>query len=1361
MTQSHRTPSFQRAFSATSLALLLSLGAGVLAADEVVDVLLAGDGQAHDHFGASLAADGDTLLVSAHLDDDFGDGAGSAYFLTRDGAGPGVWSQQKVQATDGQAGDQFSFSAVAVDGVGPTAGTAVIGAYQEDDGGSNSGAAYVFLRGASGNWAQHQRIKATDAATSDQFGRSVATSGELVFVGAPADDDVESGSGSVYVFTRLGGIFSQTEKLTSVHPAFGARFGWSLAAEGLRVAVGVRDDPNGAPTTDDAGAVEVYTRNELGVWGIEQKLTFGDPDPSSELGHSVDLRGDTLIAGAPGDHHGGLDDAGAAIVWRRSGTGIWLEEAKLTAPDAAAGDELGSSVALEEDLALVGARVWSDTEPDDGAVYVFERSGTQWSFVEKLSHPDPTSTDAAFGHGVVAWGDLMAVGARYDDAQALEAGAVHLWRRQTRVGVVAPEIAGAEPGGIVTITVDRGSYAAEAVTVDFASADGSGVAGVDYAPTSGSLSWDAGDTTSRTIDIEILDDADVDPEETFEVRLTTTDPGVEIGAGIASVTIEDNELDPAGSLLLGAEVISVREAATTVGVTVTRVGGSDGPLSLDVATDETGGSTAEPGSDYVPTSGSFSWADGEGGPRTLDVTILDDDQVEGDEAVLLVFSDPVRGVSGTARQLDLVVVDDEAAGEGGRLRLSAEDYRGFEHGGPFEITVVRLENADGAASVSWRLLDDSATGGEDYEIDAGSLDWPDGDASPRSLTVTPLDDSAFEGSEHLRVQLHSFEGAAAGDVTLAQVELVDDDTFTDLSLEKADAVDPLSIGQTVLWSLAVTNDGPATAPNVVVTDVLPPEVSFVSAAGPGWDCGEAGGTVTCARPTLPPGPGPPITVEATAPPFATDLFNTANVTTDLPDAVAANDADSESTTVVDPRADLSILKEDLADPVEAGAVLTYTLAVSNAGPATATNVRVTDVLPAGVSFVGASGDGWECSESEGTVLCSRSALPVGAAPGITLEVTAPETAQTLSNTASIAADNDDPDVADDSDTEQTEVIAAVPPRVASLQTVADTGDGSLDDHEQTVAAVTQIYVTFDLPMSDPPGHGGGTDVTNPENYLLLGPGEDGVFDTPSCGGGPSPADAAVQIDAVDYDGPSRTSFVAVNGGGSLEAGGYRLLVCGSLQRDDLGTPLDGNGDGIGGDDSVHEFRILETNVLRNPNLDTGLGGWLATSTTPGEVAFHIDDASNAPTSGSVEFRNLSGAGATFALSGCHPARAGFTYPFVASARVESAVPDAPEVFLMVELFGTEACAGEPIGTAVSDGATGDTSGSWEDLEGSVVAPETTLSALFSVVVAAGGAVEFDLHADDLALREVALVFADGFESGGVSAWGSSARRPLQ
>ena len=209
--------------------------------------LTASDGAAFDYFGSSVAVSGDTAVIGTLLDDDKGSDSGSAYVFVRSG---GVWTeQQKLTASDGAATDYFGFS-VAVSG-----DTAVIGTPYDDDKGSNSGSAYVFVR-SGGVWTEQQKLTASDGAATDYFGFSVAVSGDTAVIGTPYDDDKGSNSGSAYVFVRSGGVWTEQQNLTANDGAAGDNFGYSVAVSGDTAVIGaVGDDDQGT----NSGSAYVFT----------------------------------------------------------------------------------------------------------------------------------------------------------------------------------------------------------------------------------------------------------------------------------------------------------------------------------------------------------------------------------------------------------------------------------------------------------------------------------------------------------------------------------------------------------------------------------------------------------------------------------------------------------------------------------------------------------------------------------------------------------------------------------------------------------------------------------------------------------------------------------------------------------------------------------------------------------------------------------------------------------------------------------------------------------------------------------------------------------------------------------------------
>ena len=404
-----------------------------LTASSTDDPVVRGDG-----FGISVAVDGDTAVVGAYQDDDatIGANSGSAHVFTRSSpADPWSWAA-KLTASDAAANDEFGI-AVAVDG-----DTIVVGAHQND---SSKGAAYVFTWNSSNSkWEQKAKLTASDGATSDEFGISVAVHGNTIVVGAHQDDDATNGdnSGSTYVFTKpeSGGWADATEtaKLTASDAAANDEFGISVAAHGETVVVGAHQ--NDADDQDNnEGAAYVFIKPGSGGWvdaNETAKLTASDGAADDEFGISVAVNDDedTVAVGAHKYDVGvGSDkkaDAGAAYVFTKpvNGWATSTSTANLIASDAARGDEFGISVAVDDDddTIVVGAYLDDDNGDNSGSAYVFTRDSNGWSQKTKLTGPS-RGKGYWLGHSVAVVGNTVIAGADKSNISGPDSGAVYLW----------------------------------------------------------------------------------------------------------------------------------------------------------------------------------------------------------------------------------------------------------------------------------------------------------------------------------------------------------------------------------------------------------------------------------------------------------------------------------------------------------------------------------------------------------------------------------------------------------------------------------------------------------------------------------------------------------------------------------------------------------------------------------------------------------------------------------------------------------------------------------------------------------------------------------------------------------------------
>ena len=217
----------------------------------------------------------------------------------------------------------------------------------------------------------------------------------------------------------------------------------------------------------------------------------------------------------------------------------------------------------------------------------------------------------------------------------------------------APTYTIAEDGVSATITATRTAGNDGAVSVDYATSDGSAIAGSDYTATSGTLNWSDGDAADKTFQVQIIDDSIDEADETVNLALSNVTGGATLGAQAAStLTIVDN--DTAGVVQFTASAYNVQEDSGNVIITVTRSGGSDGAVSVDFATMD---GSALAGQDYTANAGTLSWADGDTTDRTITIAIIDDVLPEPAESFSIALSNPSGGMILGAQSNVTVTID--------------------------------------------------------------------------------------------------------------------------------------------------------------------------------------------------------------------------------------------------------------------------------------------------------------------------------------------------------------------------------------------------------------------------------------------------------------------------------------------------------------------------------------------------------------------------------------------------------------------------------------------------------------------------------------------------------------------------------
>ncbi|NNF50385.1 MAG: DUF11 domain-containing protein, partial [Woeseiaceae bacterium] len=602
--------------------------------------------------------------------------------------------------------------------------------------------------------------------------------------------------------------------------------------------------------------------------------------------------------------------------------------------------------------------------------------------------------------------------------------------------------------GVFTVTQSTSSVSDTVITY---TVGGTATEGTDYAPLSGTVTIPAGSTTA-TIDIAgIIADSLVEGDETIEITLTgisASDPGVTLDAGAGTSTIT----------LLDGDAAAVSIAATTDG---DETGPVDGVFTLtqstvavsDTVISYTVGGTASSGSDYTALSGNVTIPAGDT-TATIIVPVLDDGLAEAAETVEVILTAITSGEPGISvapspdDRATLSIIDDDA-----NLVTTKSVSNATPDEGETIIYTLTVANA-GGAPVSNVSLTDVLPAGVTYVGDssAGAYDnttglWTIGNvgtAAPDDIATLNITVIVDAGASSLPQPIVNTTTAAVadlpdidttGDVLTAAITVSSDaDLVTTKVVDNASPVET----DTIVYTLTVSNNGAARATNVSLVDSLPAGISYVSD-----DSGGAYNAVTgqWTIDTLEDGEIVTLNITATVDAGAGALPQPiTNVTTaasgDQPDPDVTTD-DLSAAITVNYNADLVTTKTVDVQSPGIGEPVVYTLTVTNNGPAPATNVSLTDVLPTGVEWVSDDSGG---AYDAATGLWTIGDLPNGgiAMLNITVVVTpeARSVPQAITNTATPAVgDQVDPDTTTDDLSEDILVTAIDSTLIQLVKTV--------------------------------------------------------------------------------------------------------------------------------------------------------------------------------------------------------------------------------------------------------------------------------------------------------------------------------------
>ncbi len=331
-----------------------------------------------------------------------------------------TFEEQKLLASDGAAGDRFGES-VAVSG-----DVAIIGAPFDVDDGPGRGSAYVRrFDPATSLWVEEQKLRASDGWPFVRFSSSVSVSGDVAVIGSPDPYGHILGSAHVRRFDPATSLWVAEDKLLASdgHPSY--RFGNSVAVSGDVAVVG---DPLNGENGRHSGSAYVYRFNPAtSLWVEEQKLLASDGAKDHFFGGSVAVSSNVVLVAA---YIWSEEAASAAYVYRfNPATSRWVEEGKLVAFDGEKGKAFGDSVAVSGDVAVVGAPFDVDDGFGWGSAYVyrFNPATSRWMEEQKLLASD-CSVRARFGDSVAVSGDIVVVGAPFDDENGRRPGSACVYR---------------------------------------------------------------------------------------------------------------------------------------------------------------------------------------------------------------------------------------------------------------------------------------------------------------------------------------------------------------------------------------------------------------------------------------------------------------------------------------------------------------------------------------------------------------------------------------------------------------------------------------------------------------------------------------------------------------------------------------------------------------------------------------------------------------------------------------------------------------------------------------------------------------------------------------------------------------------
>jgi hypothetical protein len=328
-----------------------------------------------------------------------------------------------------------------------------------------------------------------------------------------------------------------------------------------------------------------------------------------------------------------------------------------------------------------------------------------------------------------------------------------------RVALCASSYTVTQSAGSVSVVVKRGGTATTAISVDYATSNGTAIAGTDYTAASGVLQWAENDWTPRTIAIPIATAVAFSGNRSFNMVLGKPSKGVSIVyPGNGTVTIAGAASATVGTLELTQGSYLVGQGAGSATITVARADGDIGATSVAYSTVN---GTAVAGTNFTATSGTLQWASGDSAVKSFTVPISNAAPFTGSKSFSVALSNATASATMGSPQSAAVTIAGDASAPVGSLVLAASSYTVAQNGGQLTVTVDRTGGSNGAVSVSYGTSNGTAAAGTDYTATSGVLQWAEGDTSAKTFSVPVSNATPFSGSKTFTIALSAPSAGAA------------------------------------------------------------------------------------------------------------------------------------------------------------------------------------------------------------------------------------------------------------------------------------------------------------------------------------------------------------------------------------------------------------------------------------------------------------------------------------------------------------------------------------------------------------------------------------------------------------------------